>query len=101
MGERREQTLWLEVIKTLLLESFLPASKDNGRCGDSKNLARVHEALVGSEFMNRPVSGYGRRFKRAPSDTFYAVQLVSWSPSSFNEKSGSLLVLRVEQEANH
>jgi hypothetical protein len=76
MGEGEEQILWLEVIKTLLLESFLP-TRGNGRYNSSKNLIKIRETLSDSEVMKRPVSGYGRRSKRTPSDTFLAVQLVS------------------------
>lgn len=75
-GEREAQTLWLEVVKTLLLESYSSPSPTNSTSFTSKNLNRIREVLTDSDSMNRPVSGYGRRSKRSPSDLFCAVQLV-------------------------
>ena len=41
----------------------------------SKNIERLRDIFSGSEFMNRPVVGYGKRFLKSPTDSFAAVQL--------------------------
>lgn len=77
LGEKEAQTLWLEVVKTLLLESFCSSSHTSSTPPASKNLDRIREVLSDSDFMKRPVSGYSsRRAKRSPSNLFCAVQLV-------------------------
>jgi hypothetical protein len=69
--EQEEQVLWLEVIKTLLLESYHP------QVSHSKNLDRVGDVLYNSDFLHRPISGHGQRSQHPPSHSFCAVQLVS------------------------
>lgn len=79
-GEQEEQELWLEVIKTLIVESYHPATSDPPL--HSKNLDRIQEVLCISDFLHRPVSGYGQRLQHRPSDSFCAVQLVRTSCGS-------------------
>lgn len=76
-GENEEQTLWLEVIQNMLAESFTLPFKN--RQPSSKTFKALRRALFGSEFLNRPVSGYGLKRESSPSDLFCAVQLVSRS----------------------
>lgn len=75
-GENDEQTLWLEVMQTMLLESFSLLGV-NGKSSTSKNFEYLCGVLSRSDFLNRPVSGYGETNPRAPSELFCAVQLVS------------------------
>ncbi|PYH97556.1 MFS myo-inositol transporter [Aspergillus ellipticus CBS 707.79] len=70
--QHQEQTLWLMVIRDMLLEYYeLFESNDLA----SKNLQRVRHVLFGSDFLNRPVSGYSQKEADCPSDLFCAVQL--------------------------
>lgn len=75
-GEKEEQELWLEVIKTLLLESYRSRTISGPPPSHSKNLDRISEVLRHSDFLYRPVSGCGQRSQKPPSDSFCAVQLV-------------------------
>ncbi|RMJ28318.1 hypothetical protein PHISP_00795 [Aspergillus sp. HF37] len=71
--EHEAQTLWLEVVKGMLLESLsLPARQGQTT---SKTLEMLCKVLFDSEFLNRPSNGYGETHRSAPSDLFCAVQL--------------------------
>ncbi|EBA27395.1 conserved hypothetical protein [Aspergillus fumigatus Af293] len=72
-GQKQEQTLWLEVLRDMLLEAYESAPTDEHTA--SKLLEQIHKTLHNSEFLNRPVSGYGDTNTDAPSELFYAVQL--------------------------
>ncbi|PKX93200.1 uncharacterized protein P174DRAFT_391941 [Aspergillus novofumigatus IBT 16806] len=72
-GQKKEQTLWLEVLRDMLLEALESAPTDEHTA--SKLLEQIRKTLHNSEFLNRPVSGYGDTNAGAPSDLFYAVQL--------------------------
>lgn len=78
-GQKQEQTLWLEVLRDMLLEAYESAPTDEHTA--SKLLGQIHKTLHNSEFLNRPVSGYGDTNTDAPSELFYAVQLVSPAPT--------------------
>jgi hypothetical protein len=77
-GQKEEQTLWLEVLRDILLEALESTSTDEHTA--SKLLERIRETLHDSEFLNRPLSGYGDKKADAPSELFCAVQLVSLHP---------------------
>ncbi|KAI9924026.1 hypothetical protein ASPWEDRAFT_23360 [Aspergillus wentii DTO 134E9] len=70
-GEKEEQMIWLEVIRDMLLESGICENEQLS----SKTFKKIREVLSGADFLNRPVSGYGRKEPRSPSDLFCAVQL--------------------------
>jgi hypothetical protein len=75
-GENDKSQLWLEVLRTLLLEACFPFSASfHAPC--SRNLDRVKEIVCRSDFLHRPISGSGRQ--RAPSDQYCAIQLVRLS----------------------
>lgn len=71
-GEGEGQTLWLEVLRDMLLESF--ESTDPPA---SKNIERIQSAPSTSEFLDRPSNGYSQHKPDPPSELFCAVQLVS------------------------
>lgn len=73
-GEKESQTLWLTVLRDMILESFHLAGQKTD--GGAKTLRRIREALRDSEFLNRPVSGHGLKQLERPSELFCAVQLV-------------------------
>jgi hypothetical protein len=83
-GQKKEQTLWLEVLRDMILEALESAPTDEHTA--SKLLEQIRKTLQNSEFLNRPVSGYGDTNADAPSDLFYAVQLVSPSPAIWVSK---------------
>jgi hypothetical protein len=70
--------LWLEVLRDMLLEALESAPTDEQTA--SKLLEQIRKTLCNSEFLNRPVSGYGDTKADAPSELFCAVQLVSPLP---------------------
>ena len=74
-GEHGEQTLWLEVVQTMLLESFSVPLNDGE--SHSKNIRRLREVLLNMDFLNRPVCGYGEKNPPPSSALFRGVQLVS------------------------
>lgn len=74
-GEHEAQTLWLEVVKDMLIESFSIPSRNEQTT--SKTFEVLRKVLFQSEFLERPSCGYGETERSAPSDLFCAVQLVS------------------------
>ena len=74
-GQKEAQTLWLEVLRDLLRESYC-LLESNGPF-TSKNHQKIRDILSSSEFLNRPVSGYSQKDAGPPSDLFCATQLVS------------------------
>jgi hypothetical protein len=77
-GENDKSELWLEVVRTLLLESCFSYSANSG-ASHSKNMELVREMIRRSDFLNRPIRGYGRRRAAFPSDQYCAIQLVRLS----------------------
>lgn len=74
-GEQEKHALWLKVVLNMLFESIhLPL---RNKQSTSKTFEYLRGVLYGSEFLNRPVSGYGEEEPSPPSDLFCAVQLVS------------------------
>lgn len=73
-GEKEQHKLWLKVIQHMLLESITLPLKNSQ--SSSKNFEYLRGVLSGSEFLNRPVCGYGEEDPSPPSDLFCAVQLV-------------------------
>ncbi|KAL3450901.1 hypothetical protein BJX65DRAFT_253626 [Aspergillus insuetus] len=88
-GQGREQTFWLNLINRLIVEATVSLgfdfhtaeatetdeTVDSIDLRSSKNLARIRAAIVGSEFLKKPVSGYMSRDPNPPSDLFCAIQL--------------------------
>ncbi|GIK03759.1 hypothetical protein Aspvir_007833 [Aspergillus viridinutans] len=72
-GQKKEQTLWLEVLRDMLLEALESAPTDEHTA--PKLLEQIRKTLHNSEFLNRPVCGYGDKKADAPSELFCAVQL--------------------------
>lgn len=73
-GEHEAQTLWLEVMRSMLLESLFLLTRNKQTT--SKTFEVLREVLFDSDFLNRPVSGYGQKEPSTPSNLFCAVQLV-------------------------
>lgn len=71
-GEGEEQTLWLEVLRDMLLESF-----ESKNPSTSKNIKRIRSAHSTTEFLDRPLNGYSQHKPGPPSELLCAVQLVS------------------------
>ncbi|OKL58892.1 hypothetical protein UA08_05778 [Talaromyces atroroseus] len=73
--ESNRERVWLEVIQTLLLESYLP-SKNGSLPTFSKNMLKIAEAVRKTNFLNRPmVWEDGQRSNPNPSDLFCSIQL--------------------------
>lgn len=69
----REQ-VWLEVISTLLTETYV-TKRGEPRSPRSKNLLRIAEAVKKTNFLNRPMVR-DHNGQMNPSDDYCAVQLV-------------------------
>ncbi|PLB34012.1 putative MFS myo-inositol transporter [Aspergillus candidus] len=69
-GEGEEQTLWLEVLRDMLLESF-----ESKNPSTSKNIKRIRSAHSTTEFLDRPLNGYSQHKPGPPSELLCAVQL--------------------------
>ncbi|GAA82540.1 hypothetical protein ASPFODRAFT_185553 [Aspergillus luchuensis CBS 106.47] len=72
-GQKEAQTLWLEVLRDMLRESYW-LLESNGPY-TSKNHQKIRDILSNSELLNRPVSGYSQKDAGSPSDLFCATQL--------------------------
>jgi hypothetical protein len=76
--ESNREHVWLEVIQTLLLESYLP-SKTDTLPSFSKNMLKVAEAVRKANFLTRPmVWADSQRSISNPSNVFCSIQLVSF-----------------------
>lgn len=74
-GQHEKQTLYLEVLKDMLIEYHTLLTKN--KQSTSRTRSYIRKILGSSEFLNRPTSGYGDKEPAPPSDLFCAVQLVS------------------------
>lgn len=74
-GQNEEQTLWLEVLRDMLLEAFIDSPKDSLIA--AKTLNQIRKTLIPLEFLSRPLSGCNNALSDPPSDLFCSVQLVS------------------------
>ncbi|RAL16544.1 uncharacterized protein BO97DRAFT_456195 [Aspergillus homomorphus CBS 101889] len=70
------ETLWLEVLRDMLLESYSCSKLSESI---PKTFQRLRDVLRQCDFLRRPISGYGLRKRTRPSDLFCGVQLRSAS----------------------
>lgn len=75
--ETEHEHLWLEVLQTMLMETYVTKPSDQRR-PRSKNLLRIAEAVQKTNFLSRPMVRDDSGMVMNPSDEFCAVQLVSF-----------------------
>lgn len=74
--ETARDFLWLEVLQTLLVETYVTRPNDERRLL-SKNLIRIAEAVKKTNFLSRPMLRDERHGMLNPSDLYCSVQLVN------------------------
>ncbi|KAL4870639.1 hypothetical protein BDV12DRAFT_207388 [Aspergillus spectabilis] len=74
LGEKEIQTFWLKLLIDMLTEGLVVGQSPD--LVEPKNLECIRNALVGTEFLNRPVSGYMMRNPDPPSSLFVTIQLI-------------------------
>ncbi|KAL5332443.1 hypothetical protein BJX70DRAFT_392987 [Aspergillus crustosus] len=72
-GEQERQSFWLKLLVDMLHEGLV-ATQEQGFVV-AKNFQALQDALMGSDFLNRPVNGYMMRKLDPPSGMFVTVQL--------------------------
>ncbi|KAH8693129.1 hypothetical protein BGW36DRAFT_464317 [Talaromyces proteolyticus] len=74
LGGTEEGYLWLEVLHTLLLETYFYTRRSNSSY-PSKNLIKIEEVIRDLDFLQRPLPQYDKRTQSEPYDLFCVVQL--------------------------
>lgn len=90
-SEEQQQSLWLTIMRDMILESFELSGYSED--GTSKTFNRIREALTGSDFLGEPKPLAGRDSGQTPSeevfDLFCAVQLVRDFPDNRRSTDGT------------